>query len=283
MLPPAGGPAASLRAEPAPPSQGGFLGVDDDAGGVLPCCEQKTQQERAMSLDHAIASVQQDLARLAQVQQHAEEPPSEAVQLARLQAAQAALKLAAVLLDATDPIAAAPIWEQFTAVSQHLAAWQRSGRGWFEERLVRRGQKRHGPYRYFRWRDAAGKTHTHYLGRIAPPTALPVEPPIPVPLPTSAAESPIGRGIVQPVRMGSTKKVHLMLPEPGETSTLCGRPLGAQPIRAVVFQYDDCARCRTAATTLGRVCAQCGNPLVMPAGPEICVNCALAPPDAQHR
>ncbi|HEU0077329.1 MAG TPA: hypothetical protein VFQ76_06745 [Longimicrobiaceae bacterium] len=99
---------------------------------------------------------------------------------------------------------------------------------------------------------------------------------ISAPLPVDAPEPSAWRGRVQPVRIGSTKKVHLMLPEPDETTTLCGRSLGAQPLRAVVFQYDDCARCRTAATTLGRVCAQCGNPLVLQAGADLCVNCALA-------
>ncbi|HEY0735770.1 MAG TPA: hypothetical protein VGD69_12740 [Herpetosiphonaceae bacterium] len=240
---------------------------------MLSCCEQNAQQERTMSLDQAITSLQQDLARLAQMEYLVEEPPGDAAQLARLQAAPAALKLAAVLLDDADPIAAAPIWEQFNAVSLDLATWQRNGRGWFEERLVRRGQKVHGPYRYFRWRDEAGKTHTRYLGRIE---ALPaVQPAPPIPASLHPAEPSTWRGRVQPVRIGSTKKVHLMLPEPGETTTLCGRPLGAQPLRAIVFQYDDCARCRTAATKLGRICAECGNPLVMQAGPAICVHCAL--------
>lgn len=57
--------------------------------------------------------------------------------------------------------------------------------------------------------------------------------------------------------------------------TLCGRGLSAPPLRAAAFQYDDCARCRTAATKLDRICVQCGNPLVMQAGPEICTSCAL--------
>jgi hypothetical protein len=228
-----------------------------------------------MSVNQAIGALQQELARLAQVQQPGpdELPTGDAVQLARLHAAQAALKLAAILLDDTNTATAQPIWQQFNARAVELATWRRSGRGWFEERTVRRGQKRHGPYRYFRWRDAEGRTQTRYLGRVeqaaSPPPAAPVSAAL---LPTDAIP---WRGTVQPVRIGTTKKVHLMLPEPGETTTLCGRPLGSQPLHAVAFQYDDCARCRTAATKLGRICAHCGTPLVMQAGAEICTSCAL--------
>ncbi|HEY0605254.1 MAG TPA: hypothetical protein VGD58_20205 [Herpetosiphonaceae bacterium] len=233
-----------------------------------------------MSLDHVITSLQHDLARLTQIAQRSDGSPSAAVQLARLQAAQAALKLAAVLLDATDPIAAQPIWQQFTAVSDDLMAWQHSGRGWFEERLVRRGQKRHGPYRYFRWRDEQGKTHTYYLGRIDRSAAA--EPPIDAPPaiaehPTVPASIIAPRETVQPVRINDQRQAHLRLPEPDTTTTLCTRPLGTHPHDVPVFAYDDCRSCRQAATRLGRICAGCGAPLVHQAAPGLCYSCARPP------
>lgn len=227
-----------------------------------------------MGLDQAITRVQQDLAQLAQLTQRTDAPPPAATQLARLQAAQAALKLAAVLLDDADPIAAQPIWQQFTAVSEDLTTWQRSGRGWFEERLVRRGQKLHGPYRYFRWRDEARKTHTHYLGRVNRP-ASPVEAPPALAIATSPTvpivEPP---GTVQPVRINDQRRAHLRLPEPDTTTTLCTRPLGPHPHDVPVFAHDDCRACRRAATRLGRVCAGCGQPLVLQAAPGLCYSCA---------
>jgi hypothetical protein len=134
-----------------------------------------------MSVNQAIGTLQQELARLAQVQQFGPDEllPDDALQLARLHAAQAALKLTAILLDDTDTAIAQPIWQQFNAVAVDPATWRRSGRGWFEERTVRRGQKRHGPYRYFRWRDAEGRTQTRYLGRVD--QAMPLHPAAPVP------------------------------------------------------------------------------------------------------
>lgn len=168
-----------------------------------------------MSVNQAIGELQQELARLAQVQQGAPDalPTGDALQLARLHAAQAALKLATVLLNDTDTATAQPIWQQFNARAVELATWRRSGRGWFEERTVRRGQKRHGPYRYFRWRDAEGRTQTRYLGRVEQ-AALPV-PAAPVPVVPLPADATPWRGTVQPARIGTTGKVHLMLPEPG--------------------------------------------------------------------
>ncbi|HEX6290216.1 MAG TPA: hypothetical protein VFZ66_13570 [Herpetosiphonaceae bacterium] len=50
-----------------------------------------------------------------------------------------------MLLEDTDTTAAQQIWQEFGAVTTELAAWKRSGRGWFEERMVRRGRKTYGP------------------------------------------------------------------------------------------------------------------------------------------
>jgi hypothetical protein len=67
-------------------------------------------------------------------------------------------------------------------LADQVKAWKRSGRGWYEERCVTRTKIRrernddgtltpvavpvsYGPYRSFRWRDAAGTRHTRYLGR----------------------------------------------------------------------------------------------------------------------
>jgi hypothetical protein len=68
-------------------------------------------------------------------------------------------------------------------LADQVKAWTRSGRGWYEERCVTRTKIRlernedgsltpvevpvtYGPYHYFRWRDADGKRHTRYLGRV---------------------------------------------------------------------------------------------------------------------
>jgi hypothetical protein len=112
-------------------------------------------------------------------------PPQQAAQLARLHAAQAALRLAAALLRADDPAAAQALDDELRQLDQQVKAWKRKGQGWFETRtIVRTKIKRgadmsgeqtrtsvtvtYGPYRLFRWRDAEGKTRTHYLGKLQP-------------------------------------------------------------------------------------------------------------------
>ncbi len=120
-------------------------------------------------------------------------PPREAARLARLQAAQAALALASALLLVDSPAAAQEAARQAEASAEKIAAWKRSGRGWFESRYINKGFepvkiRNHltgedewwwmpisfGPYRYFRWRTPDPetgrlKTRTWYLGKQEPP------------------------------------------------------------------------------------------------------------------
>lgn len=110
-------------------------------------------------------------------------PPEQASHLARLQAAHAALALAADLLAAAAPAAAAALQRPLAAVDRQVKQWRGTGRGWFEDRMVSRPYIQlaqtpdgrleivgvewvaFGPYRYFRWREA-GRMRTYYLGRV---------------------------------------------------------------------------------------------------------------------
>lgn len=116
-------------------------------------------------------------------------PPREAARQARLQAAQAALSLAAALLAVDAPEEARAAAAQADTCEQAIAAWKRSGRGWFESRIIVKfyepAQVKNdqagayewrwlpvsfGPYRYFRWREPDAETgelklHTWYLGK----------------------------------------------------------------------------------------------------------------------
>lgn len=80
-------------------------------------------------------------------------------------------------------------------------------------------------------------------------------------------------GTVRPVWVA--EKVHLTLPDEGTTTTLCGKPLGRAPAFGLVFGHNDCARCRSRAKALGRVCAGCGQPLILPDEPGLCRSCTL--------
>lgn len=111
------------------------------------------------------------------------EPPEHLARLARLQAARAAVQLAAQLLEVDDQEAAAPLVDLGNTLAGQVKEWRRSGRGWFEDRMIRKfrlifGQDEkgelyledirevyYGPYRYYRWRQA-GKLKTHYMGRV---------------------------------------------------------------------------------------------------------------------
>ena len=110
-------------------------------------------------------------------------PPEHMARLARLQAAAAAIRLAAGLLEIDDRAAAAPLMATLADLTGQVKEWRRSGQGWFEDRLIKRPRLRwgkndegkiylvgvdyvwYGPYRYFRWRQE-GKLKTHYLGRV---------------------------------------------------------------------------------------------------------------------
>jgi len=146
-----------------------------------------------MDTDSQIAqaqdTLQKELRRLAEIAPPAPSdettPPQQAAQLARLHAAQAALRLAAALLRADDPAAAQALDDELRQLDQQLKAWKRKGQGWFETRMVVKKRIHidkgddgtpaiwiekvpYEPYRYFRWRDADGKTRTHYLGSQQP-------------------------------------------------------------------------------------------------------------------
>ncbi|HEX6290215.1 MAG TPA: hypothetical protein VFZ66_13565 [Herpetosiphonaceae bacterium] len=126
-------------------------------------------------------------------------------------------------------------------------------------------------------------THTQYLGRVdqaaaeTPTTPIKAsqEPASPQPAPLAAPDRPAWRKLVQPVRIGSGKKVHLTLPDSAAT-TLCGRALGNDALRVAFFQYDDCGRCRSRAASLGRICAHCGEPLILQGAPGLCPSCTAA-------
>jgi hypothetical protein len=164
--------------------------------------------EEIAAVAGAIQALEEELLRLAeiagerhtaeveQVQQPQTEatfgPPREAARLARLQAAQAALALASALLMVDSPDAAQEAARQAEASAERIAAWKRSGRGWFESRYINKGFepvkiRNHltgedewwwmpisfGPYRYFRWRTPDPETgqlkmQTWYLGKQEP-------------------------------------------------------------------------------------------------------------------
>jgi hypothetical protein len=81
------------------------------------------------------------------------------------------------------------------------------------------------------------------------------------------------RGTVRPVWIGT--KVHLTLPDEGTAVTLCGQPLGRDPAYGLAFRHNDCARCRSRAKAIGRVCAGCEQPLILPDAPGRCRSCTL--------
>jgi len=157
-------------------------------------CEQNrarvlTTMDTDPQITQAHAALQEELRRLADLAppapSDADTPPRQAAQLARLQAAQTALRLAATLLRADDPVAAESLDDELRQIEHQVTEWKRKGKGWFETRMVTRTKVRleqdeagqvtavpvkiaYGPYRYFRWRDADGKTRTHYLGKQQP-------------------------------------------------------------------------------------------------------------------
>jgi hypothetical protein len=97
-----------------------------------------------MDTDSQIAqaqdALQKELRRLAEIAPLAPSdettPPQQAAQLARLHAAQAALRLAAALLRADDPAAAQALDDELRQLDQQVKAWKRKGQGWFETRMV---------------------------------------------------------------------------------------------------------------------------------------------------
>ncbi len=142
-----------------------------------------------IQITQAQAALQEELRRLAELAPPAlsdeATPPQQAAQLARLHAAEAALRLAAALLRADDPAAAQALDDELRQLDQQIKVWKRKGQGWFETRTIVRSKVKHGaemtgeqigppvtvaygPYRLFRWRDAEGKTRTHYLGKLQP-------------------------------------------------------------------------------------------------------------------
>jgi hypothetical protein len=98
---------------------------------------------------------------------------------ARCFVAQAAVDLATELLSPDPPaedspdlfgqLGSARDWRKRVAqFERHLTEvreqFQRS-EGYFETKMVRRGNKLHGPYRVYRWREADGRLYTVHLGR----------------------------------------------------------------------------------------------------------------------
>jgi hypothetical protein len=98
---------------------------------------------------------------------------------ARLQVAQAAIDLAAALLEPDEPgedaadvlgqLGRASDWrKQVAQFEQQVTALREQftrSEGWFDTRLVRRGKRVHGPYLTYRWRESDGRVYTVYLGR----------------------------------------------------------------------------------------------------------------------
>ena len=111
--------------------------------------------EEIAAVAGAVQTLEKELLRLAEIasERHTAEieqaqqpqteatfgPPREAARLARLQAAQAALSLAASLLAVDSPEQAQAAARQAQESEQAIAAWKRSGRGWFESRHIVKG------------------------------------------------------------------------------------------------------------------------------------------------
>ena len=97
--------------------------------------------DTASQIAQAQDALQKELRRLVELAPPAPSnetpPPQQAVQLARLHAAQAALRLAAALLRADDPAAAQALDDELRQLDQQVKAWKRKGQGWFETRMVR--------------------------------------------------------------------------------------------------------------------------------------------------
>lgn len=102
---------------------------------------------------------------------------AEAAALARLRAAEAAVALAAALLEQDDAPAAGELRIQVNRLAHKVRDWRKVGRGWFEERTITRTARRgstagdtvtYGPYYYFRWRDSSGRRQSQYLGKERP-------------------------------------------------------------------------------------------------------------------
>ncbi len=97
----------------------------------------------------------------------------------RLQVAQAALDLAAALLEPDKPgeempellgqFGSARDWRKQVAQFEDLLHTLRErftrSEGWFETKMVRRGKRLHGPYLVYRWRETDGRVSTVHLGR----------------------------------------------------------------------------------------------------------------------
>jgi len=65
-------------------------------------------------------------------------PPEQTVHLARLHAARAALDLAVALLEGEDVRATDPVRAALAALGDEVKTWRRSGRGWFEDRRIKK-------------------------------------------------------------------------------------------------------------------------------------------------
>src|SRR5579871_1500532 len=175
-------------------------------------------------------------------------PPREAARLAGLQAAQAALRLAAALLQVEAPEQAQAAARAVEACAQAIATWKRSGRGWFESRHIVKGYYAaqlpneqtggkewwwiaisYGPYRYFRWRapdpnTGEPKLHTRYLGKQeAADTSDPTTPPQP------GEERPLD----QPIQR---KPAHRVLRPPRQTGE---PPRGGRPAKLTPQEVEE--------------------------------------------